>query len=303
MSSSVWPDLHQPGWAATRETLHMSTQVVGKVKLALCPFLNQWWEVAFALSGRGLSTGLVPAGDRSFEAEFDFLDHVLRIDVTDGRGVRIPLRARPVAEFHADVMSALADFGIEVAASPGPSEVQDPVPFAEQTGPGAYDPDTVQAWWRAMIATERDIQRFRTPFHGKSSPVNLFWGGFDLNHARFNGEPNPKADPAAGPIMRFGENQANLSVGFWPGDGGDPHAAFYAYLSPAPDGVADLIIGHGSWNAEIGEFLLPYDQLRHEDDPDAALLAFFTSVHKGSAGLAGWDRQALEGDVPAGFAR
>jgi hypothetical protein len=302
MLSSSWPDLHQPGWGATRETLHMWTQVVGKVKLALCPFLNQWWEVAFALTARGLSTGLVPAGDRSFEAVFDVVDHVLRIDVTDGRGVQIPLRPRPVAEFHGDVMSALADFGIQAAPSPGPSEVPDPVPFAEQTGPGAYDPDAVRAWWRAMIATVRVMQRFRTPFHGKSSPVNFFWGGFDLNHSRFNGERNPKADPTAGPIMRFGENEANLAVGFWPGNGPHPHAGFYAYLSPAPDGVADLPVEHGSWSAEMGEFVLPYDQLRLEDDPDAALLAFFTSVYEGSADLAGWDRQALEGDVPVGFA-
>ncbi len=299
MHSSAWPDLQLPGWGATRDTLHMKCQVVGNIKLAASPFLNQWWEVAFQLTGRGLRTGLVPWQGRSFEAAFDLREHRLQVDVSDGSGGSVDLAHGSVAEFHAEVGAVLARAGIALVASPGPSEVPDPVPFAEQTAPGGYDPQAVEAWWRAMLSVERVIQRFRTPFHGKSSPIHLFWGALDLNHSRFNGKPHQPPD-GVGPILRYGENAENFAAGFWPGIGSDPTAVLYAYMTPMPPGTEALPVrpAGAGWSPEMSEFVFPYDALRAEHDPDQALLEFFTSTYEGTAALAGWDRDALEGDLP-----
>lgn len=298
MDHEAWPDLPYEPWSATRDTLHMWTQVVGKLKLALCPFLNQWWEVTFVLTARGLSTGLVPYGDRSFDVELDFVAHRLVIRVSDGARAEVALARRSVADFHAAFVGALREVGIDAAFSDGPSEVADPIPFAQDTTHASYDAASVERWWRVMVSLERVITRYRTPFHGKSSPVQFFWGGMDLSHTRFTGRALPP--PAGGPIMEFGEDEENFAVGFWPGSADFPHAVLYAYMTPAPVGIADAAVAPAAarWEPALGELVLHYDEVARAADPDAVAATFFRSAYEASAALAGWDRSALEGHVP-----
>jgi hypothetical protein len=227
-----WPELPYEQWAETRDTLHLWTQVIGKVKLALTPFLNEWWNVAFSLTCRGMTT---------------------------------------------------------------PSERPDPVPFEQDTADRAYDGAAARRWWLAMLSVGRVMDRFRTPFGAKSSPVLFYWGGFDLNHTRFSGRPAP-ARPGAGVIQAFGEDQENFAIGFWPGNSASPHAVLYAYLSPAPAGVETIQPDppQARWVPGAGEFVLPWDELLAAADPDVAALEFFTSTYARTTSLAGWDRSALE---------
>ncbi|MBA2624914.1 MAG: hypothetical protein H0U89_04840 [Acidimicrobiia bacterium] len=300
MPDRAWPDLRHPSWGETRHSLHMRFQAVGKVKLAASPFLNQWWEVALYLTARGLTTGIIPWDGRSFELTFDLREDRLHLDVSDGPSTTIPLGEGSVADFYLAVGELLADAAIVVSTTAMPSEVPDPVPFTDQTEVGAYDVDAVAAWWTAILSVERVLQRFRTPFHGKSSPVHLFWGGFDLNHPRFNGKPH-RLGAGADPMLRYGENEENFSVGFWAGNGADPSASLYAYMTPKPDGIESVTVrpDAAGWSSEMGELVLPYDALRAEEDPDEALLAFFNDAYEASADLARWDRAALEGDLPS----
>jgi hypothetical protein len=301
MTPQAWPPLGLEDWVDTQETFHLWTQMVGKVKLDLCPFINQWWEVALSLTARGLSSGLIPAGERSFQIDFDLIAHRLLILMSDGEERSLELAPQTVADFYAGFMEALSELGISVVINPLPSEISDPVPFTEDTAHGSYDAETIGRWWRAMLSVERVIERFRTGFTGKSSPVLFFWGGFDLNHTRFNGRSVPQ--PAdLNPMMRFGENEENFSVGFWPGGRESPHAVLYAYHSPPPDGLAGVALRppEASYMETVGEFILPYEVARQAEDPDATALEFFRSAYEGAAGLAGWDRPALEGPVPEG---
>jgi hypothetical protein len=301
MTPQAWPPLALEDWVDTQETFHLWTQMVGKVKLDLCPFINQWWEVALSLTARGLSSGLIPTGERSFQIDFDLIDHRLLILTSDGEERSLELAPQTVADFYGEFMEALSELGISVVINPLPSEITDPVPFTEDTAHQSYDAEAIGRWWRAMLSVERVIERFRTGFTGKSSPVLFFWGGFDLNHTRFNGRAVPQ--PAdLNPMMRFGENEENFSVGFWPGGRESPHAVLYAYHSPAPDGLAGVTLGppQASYMEAVGEFILPYDVARQAQDPDAIALEFFRSAYEGAAELAGWDRAALEGPVPDG---
>jgi hypothetical protein len=299
MASDGWPELPYEPFADTRDVLHMWTQVVGKVKLALCPYLNEWWEVALHLTARGLTSGLIPWRADSFEMEFDFVAQRLAIRTAAGEERGVALEPKSVAVFHAETMAALASLGIEPQISTLPAEVADPVAF-EDDDRAAYDADAVQRWWRALLAVERVIQRYRTPFSGKSSPVLFFWGGFDLAHARFSGRlaaPEPGTDP----ILAYGEDQENVAIGFWPGSREFPHPLLYAYAHPAPDGIADAPIAPAAarWEPSLGEFVLTYADALATGDPAAAIGTFFQSAYEQAARLAGWDRDALEGAVPA----
>ena len=294
-----WPPLELSQWVDTRETLHLWTQVVGKIKLELCPFVNQWWEVALSLNARGLSSGLIPSAGRSFEISFELIEHRLRIAVSDGDERSLALEPRSVADFHERTLAALSELGIDVAINSTPSEVEDPIPFEQDSSHASYDADAVARWWRAMLAVERVIQRFRTGFGGKSSPVLFYWGGFDLNHTRFNGRPIDRAGES-NPILRFGENEENFSIGFWPGSREQPNAVLYAYASPAPEGIAQAAVEPAAarFVEALGEFVLPYEVARALPDPDAAALSFFRSAYERSVALAGWDRSRLEEAVP-----
>lgn len=239
-SQEVWPALAYVDWKETCETLHLWLQMVGKVKLELCPYLNQWWEVALHVSAHGITSGPIPWRDSTFDIEFDLIDHRLRVRVSDGRSVELPLESVSVSEFYARFMAALQGLGIGVHITTMPSEIPDAVPFDRDTTHATYDGDAARRWWQILVATERVMNRFRTAFHGKSSPINLFWGGLDLNHTRFNGEA-AETRPDADRMMRYGENEANFSVGFWPG-GEAADAAFYAYMTPAPAGLGTVRI-------------------------------------------------------------
>jgi hypothetical protein len=218
-----WPGLPYEQWAETRDTLHLWTQVIGKIKLALTPFLNEWWNVALTLTCQGMTTGPMPSGPADLQIDVDFISQQLVLATSDGRRAFIDLIPRSVAEFHAAVTTQLRALGVDVTYSTVPSELPDPVPFEQDTADRAYDGAAARRWWLAMMSVGRVMDRFRTPFGGKSSPVLFYWGGFDLNHTRFSGRPAP-ARPGSGLIQAFGEDQENFAIGFWPGNSASPHA-------------------------------------------------------------------------------
>jgi hypothetical protein len=294
-----WPSLPLADWLETRDTVHRWTQMIGKVKLARCPFVNQWWEVGLSLTSRGLSSGPIPAADRSFEISLDVVEARLRILASDGTGRSLTLKPRTVADFYGELRAALGDLGLATEINPVPSELPDPIAFDQDTEHAAYDHDAVRRWWTAMLSVERAIQRFRTEFTGKSSPVLFYWGGFDLNHTRYNGVP--VAQPAdANPIRRYGENEQNFAVGFWPGSREAPEPVLYAYVSPTPEGMADVTPSSpdARFLPPSGEFVLPYELVRRAPDPEAATIAFFSDIYRRSTDLAGWDRPRLRGPAP-----
>lgn len=303
-NTETWPQLPLSAWRETQETLHLWTQIVGKIKLELTPFLNHWWNVAFAVTPRGLTTGTIPAGVGAFAIDFDFVDHMLFIHVSDGRTRALPLIARSVADFYAELLSTLRAMGIEVTINPVSVEIPDPISCDIDTEHASYDPEPVQRWCRIMIQTERILQRYRSPFVGKSSPVNFFWGSFDLSAPRFSGREAPP--PAGAPrFLQLAEGQETFACGFWPGNAsmsgvtvGEP--AFYAYLYPAPPGFRDASVrpGAASYDGNLGEFLLRYEDARRAPSPDQAILDFFQSAYEAAATLAGWDRHALERAIP-----
>lgn len=295
-----WPDLPFDAWKDTCDTLHLWTQVIGKIALAQKPFLNEWWEVALHLTGRGLTTGLIPYQHRFFDMTFDFLGNALYIAVTDGRVSMIPLSPRSVAAFYGEVMGALRDLDIEVSINPLPSEIPHAVPFDQNTQDASYDAACALRWWRILCSTAGVLQRYRTPFTGKSSPINFFWGSFDLAETRFNGKPAtvPQGMPR---FFQIAEDQENITCGFWPGNTtaagvtlGEP--AYYSYIYPAPDGYKDAHVKPDAahYDQTLGEFILPYSAVRTASDPAQTLLDFFQSTYEAAATLAGWDRTALE---------
>jgi hypothetical protein len=295
----TWPALPYDAWRDTRDTLHLWTQIVGKVKLELCPFLNQWWEISSHLTARGLNTGPIPWQGESFEIDLDFIDHRLSVRVSDGRVEEIPLEPRTVADFYHLFMHTLTSLGINVAISTMPAEMPNGIPFEQDTTHASYDKAFVHHWWRIMLATGRVMEQFRTPFHGKSSTVQFFWGGFDLDATRFNGK---SATPPSygGRIMKYGENEENFAIGFWPGANQFPHAAFYAYMSPTPNKIEEAHIHPDAahFDTTLGEFVLLYDDMRSTSAPEETLSTFFQSTYEACANLAGWDRATLEGNVP-----
>jgi len=284
-------------WADTRDTLHMWTQVVGKVRLALEPAVNHWWQVPLYVSARGLTTSLMHAAHRSLEIEFDVVDHVLVLRTTDGERRSVALEPRTVAAFHAEVMGQLDVLGVHVEILARPVEVDPAIPFAEDSVHHAYDPDAARRFWLGLVEADRVLRRFRARFVGKASPVHVFWGGLDMAVTRFSGRPAPP-HPGGAPncadwVMQEAYSHEVSSCGYWPG--GSEEGSFYSYAYPEPDGFPDWPVpAPGRYDAALGEFVLPYRAVRTAEDPDAVLLAFLQSTYEAAATLGRWDRSALE---------
>jgi hypothetical protein len=294
-----WPALPYDEWHDTRDTLHMYTQVVGKIRLALSPFEPQWANVPLYVTARGLTTSPVPDGPRTFDVEFDLVDHRLVLRASDGGSEQLPLRPQAVADFYADVMAALARLGFEVAISPGPSEVADPIPFADDRVHESYDPARANRFFRVLSRVDVVLKEHRARFKGKTPPVQFFWGAFDLALFRFSGRP-ASPPPGADTIMRYGGDAEQICAGFWPGHVGHSAPAFFGYPYPKPDGIeTDAIRPDGaSWNAELGEFLFPYDAMRTAPDPRRALLEFLESTYDVAAKRMGWSPDLTRVEAP-----
>lgn len=298
--SDGWPALPLAEWQPTLETLHMWTQIIGKIKLDRTPFLNEWWNVALQLTARGLSTGPMPSAAGVFDIEFDFLDHNLFLRTSDGGCKALPLRNHSVASFYREVLDILDEMGIDVRIDPLPVEVPNPIRFERNDAQATYDSESVQRWWRILGRNEIILQQFRSTFVGKSSPIQFFWGSFDQSHTRFSGRP--ATPPAGAPrFMQLAEDQENYACGFWPGNVsasgltlGGP--AYYAYAFPAPAGfdMAAVRPADAHYRSDFGLFILPYESVRTAADPAAAVLDFLESTYDAAAALGDWDRAALE---------
>lgn len=298
-TGNAWPALPFDEWKDTCETLHRWTQIAGKIKLQLNPFLNQLWEVGLHVTARGLTSGLVPYEDRAFQIDFDLVDHHLAVCTSDGSVRYLALVSRSVADFYHDLLSALDALGITVTINTRPSEIPHAVPFPEDHTHHSYDAAAVQRFHRVLVQTAKVLQRYRSPFIGKSSPVLFYWGSFDLNQTRFSGEP---ATPPPGPrYYQLAEDEENIAAGFWPGNVnsqgvtlGQP--AFYSYTAPTPHGFQDATVQPSAahFDSKLGEFILPYEEARRSSDPAQTILGFFQSAYEAGARLAGWDRQKLE---------
>jgi hypothetical protein len=292
--SGDWPSLAYDDWKDTYATLHMWSQVVGKVALAHGPALNHCWGAALHVTSRGLTTSVLSHGHRHFTIHFDLVAHHLGIAVSDGSTRVIPLRPRSVADFYADVMTALRDMGLPVRIWSLPSEIESPIRFEDDTVHHAYDPAAANRLLHVLLRVERVLEASRTSFIGKASPSNFFWGSFDLALTRFSGRPAP---PREGPaFMREAYSHEVISHGFWPGGRSVLEPVFYAYAVPEPPGFKDASVQPDAafYHAEMGEFLLPYDAVRRAAAPEDALRAFIDSTYAAGATLAGWDRPALE---------
>ena len=278
-----WPRLRVADWADTKETLHMWTQIVGKVRMAYAPAVNHWWHVTLYPSARGLTTSAVPHGSGVFEAEFDFLDHRLRLRASDGRSAEVELAPKTVATFYAETMAALRSLGLEPQIHAVPNEVERAIPFAEDEVHSAYDGAAAQLFWRQLLQASRVLGEFRSEFVGKASPVHFFWGAMDLAYTRFSGQvapPHPGGAPNCPDwVMREGYSHELASFGFWPGGGAE--GAFYAYAYPEPDGYAGRPAGPAGayYDKDMREFLLPYEAVAGSADPDATLLEFLRATH------------------------
>jgi hypothetical protein len=299
---AAWPDLTLARWEDTRDTLQLWTQIVGKVRLGLMPMINHWWQVSLYVSGRGLTTSLMPAGDRGLEIEFDFVDHVLDLRTTDGQRQQVALQPRSVASFYAATMAALDEVGVKVHLYARPSEVVEAIPFDQDEVHHSYDPDAAHRFWLALVQTHRVMLQFRSGFIGKASPIHFFWGGADLAVTRFSGRTAPKhrggVPNCPDWVQELAYSHEVSSCGLWPG--GSDEGSFYAYAYPEPEGF-------GNWPAQpraayydgdLGEFLLPYRDVRTAPDPDGALLSFFESTYDAAAELGHWDRISLEWTPP-----
>ncbi|HVT97081.1 MAG TPA: DUF5996 family protein [Acidobacteriaceae bacterium] len=292
---NCWPPLPLDEWNDTRATLHMWTQIVGKIRLKLTPLVNHWWNVPLYVTARGLTTSRIPYASRAFELRFDFLAHQLVLETSEGTRRTIALQPQTVADFYQSCMDMLRREGIEAAIWPMPVEVPDPIPFDQDSVHTAYDPVMVEKFWRILLSVDAVFQDFRSEFIGKVSPVHFFWGSFDLAVTRFSGRRAPER-PGADPITREAYSHEVSSVGFWPGGGNVPGAAFYSYAAPVPPGFAEARVRPdvAKWDKGLGEFLLMYDDLRKSPSPSRALLEFCRSTYQAAARFGQWDRGALE---------
>ncbi|MEA2238710.1 MAG: hypothetical protein QOC81_3434 [Thermoanaerobaculia bacterium] len=289
------PPLPLAEWKPTCDTLHMWTQIVGKVRLELAPRLNHWWEVPLYVSARGLTTSAIPCGDLVFDCEFDFVDHQLLIRVSNGRMARVALEPRSVADFYRETMARLRECGIDVSIRPVPCEVDNPIPFGDDHEHASYDRDAVERFWRVLMFSDRVLNRFRASFIGKSSPVHFFWGSFDLAATRFSGRRAPE-NPQADPITREAYSHEVSSCGWWPGGGALEAPAFYSYAAPQPEGfkTAKIEPPQAFYSDALSQFILPYDAVRESPDPEDSLLRFCQTTYAAAADAGGWDRAALE---------
>lgn len=295
-----WPALPYDDWRDTRDTVHMYTQVVGKLRLALSPFEPEWANVPLYVTARGLTTSPVSEGLRTFDVEFDFVDHRLVLRANDGGAEQIALRPRAVADFYQDVMDALGRLGFDVTISPGPSEVPDPIPFAEDRVHHSYEPADARRFFHVLSQVDVVLKEHRSRFTGKTPPAAFFWGSFDHVVTRFSGRP-VTPPPGADTITRYGGDAEQICGGFWPGHLQYPSAAFFAYGYPKPEGIEGAAIRPegASWNADIGEFLFPYDAMRAAPDPRRALLDFLESTYKACAQQMGWSPELTQVDAPS----
>jgi hypothetical protein len=294
-----WPALDYAAWQDSCATLHLWTQIVGKIRLAHAPLVNHWWQVPLYVTSRGLTTSAMPYGARTFQIDFDFIDHQLRIDVSDGRRDSFPLVPRSVADFYGEVIGRLRALDLETRIWTMPVEIADPIAFEQDHTHAAYDPAKVTRFWRALAQIDQVFTVFRSRFLGKASPVHFFWGSFDLAVTRFSGRPaplHPGAPNIPDCITREAYSHEVSSCGFWPGNGGFGRPAFYSYAYPEPAGFADAAaLPTGAYySKEIGEFILPYDAVREASAPRELLLDFLESTYRAAADLGNWDRAALE---------
>jgi len=289
------PELPLKDWQTTYDTLHMWTQIVGKVRKALSPAINQWWGVTFYVTARGLTTSPIPLGYGSFEMRFDFIDHKLSIETSRGAVRELKLEPQSVSEFYGKFMQALGELGIEVRIHAVPDEFPNPIPFEKDVVHASYDADAVNRFWRILVWSDAVFKDFRAGFTGKVSPIHFFWGSFDLAVTRFSGRLGPPR-PGADPITAEAYSHEVSSAGFWPGGGGVGGAAFYAYAAPEPHGFAAYKVQPEAafYHPELHEFLLMYDDVRCAQSPRDTLLEFLQSTYEAAAILGKWDRNSLE---------
>ena len=294
MSNHTWPQLVLEEWQDTLATLHMWTQIVGKIRLEQTPLVNHWWNVPLYVSARGLTTSPMTYQDRIFEIEFDFIDHTLRIQCSDGSLATLDLRPQTVADFYEEVMDALHGLGIDVKIWPMPVEIPNPIRFDQDQTHKSYDADYVNRWWRALVSIDDVFKEFRTRFIGKVSPVHFWWGSFDHAVTRFSGRLAPPREGADRITVEAYSHEV-ISHGFWPGGNG-VQAAFYAYSAPEPAGLSEQSVkpAAGFYSQDMKEFLMPYDAVRQSPSPENALMDFCQSTYEAGANLARWDRKALE---------
>ena len=303
--NSAWPELPYEAWKDTCLTLQLWTQIVGKIRLEQTPWLNHSWHVVFYVGPRGLTTSSIPYGDRSFQLDFDFLDHVLRASTSDGGQREIPLAPRSVAAFYADLLRSLAELDIRVPINELPNEIPDAIRFSEDHVHAAYDRDYAQRFWRILVQSERVFSKFRTAFIGKCSPVHFFWGSFDLAVTRFSGRRAPPMPSGGGvpnlpdAVVQDAYSHEVSSAGFWPGGQGIDYPAYYSYASPAPPGFSSAKVrpSQAFWNPALNQYNLPYDAVRRAGNPDDILMDFLTSTYDAAASAGQWDRAALEGPL------
>ena len=290
-----WPDLPLSSWKETYATVHMWAQIVGKVRLRLTPLVNHWWNVPLYVTARGLTTSCIPYGDRAFELYFDLLRHQLVLETTDRLVKTMALEPRPVTEFYQGFMELLRSANIAVKIWKMPVEISDPIAFDQDRVHASYDRVAVEKFWRILLSVDAVFNQFRAKFIGKSSPVHFFWGSFDLAVTRFSGRRAPER-PGADAITREAYSHEVSSVGFWPGGGNVQGAAFYSYAAPEPQGLKDEgARPHGAtYDRQLSEFLLMYDDVRKAESPTATLLEFCQSTYEAAATLGKWDRSALE---------
>lgn len=307
MNNDLWPALPLAEWKDTYATLHMWTQIVGKIRLAQTPLVNHWWNVPLYVTARGLTTSPMPYKDRTFEIDFDFVDHQLLIKCNDGARESIPLVPRSVADFYQEVMQSLRKLGIEVKIWSMPVEVENPIPFEQDRENAAYDPEYANRFWQILVRTDKVFHEFRSRFIGKCSPVHFYWGSFDLAVTRFSGRRAPERE-GADSITKEAYSHEVISHGFWPGirasgaverdnsDGTINAPAFYSYTAPEPSGLSKQLIrpSQAFYTSEMKEFILLYDDVRNADSPEFVLLDFLQTTYEAGANLAAWDRAALE---------
>jgi len=298
VTGDAWPGLPYADWRPTRDTLHMYTQVIGKVRLALSPFEPEWGNVPLYVTARGLTTSPMPTGRGTVDAEFDLIEHALVLRASDGRVERRPLGGA-VADFHRDVMSALARLQVEVSISVVPSEVSNPVPFPEDREHATYDEADAGRFFRVLSMVDMVLRRHRARFRGRTTPVQFFWGTFDLALVRYSGR-RVAPPPDAGVIARFSGDAEEICAGWWPGDERVPDPAFYAYAFPKPEGIEIAAIepDAGAWSDTAGEFILPYEHARSLPDPAAAVLAFLSTTYARASALMGWDADLTQVSAP-----
>jgi len=297
---SPWPELPLHEWQDTCTTVHMWTQIIGKIKLMQSPPINHWWQVVLYLTARGLTTSPIPYGQRTFEIDFDFMDHKLILRTNDGSIRTLALQGLSVADFYQGLMEALRSVGVNIKIWTTPVEVAERIPFEEDRVHASYDSDYVQRCWRIMAQTDRVLKQFRSRFLGKCSPVHFFWGAFDMAVTRFSGRRAPE-HPGGVPaladfVVREAYSHEVSSCGFWPGGGAIQEPAFYAYAYPEPNGFRQASVEpkQAFYSSEVHEFILPYDVVRTSTDPDEVLLSFLQTTYEAAANLGNWDREALE---------